>query len=205
MQDLNDIKKKIVVMSKLSLTMWRLTFKAFMEHDLDLLSNVLGEENKLNNLEKEITSDLIDLSRATKNKREKTIAAIYVDIVGDLEIIGDYCKDILERVQIKIEEKLLFSDKAVKEYEHLYQKCEDALNTVVCALERDSFGLAKEVLKNEKQIDSLTDEYRKNHNQRLIEGICSPMACNMFLNMLDFTAQIFHHTEAVAKNILNLK
>jgi len=24
------------------------------------------------------------------------------------ELIGDYCKDILERVQIKIEEKLLF-------------------------------------------------------------------------------------------------
>jgi phosphate:Na+ symporter len=176
-----------------------------MEHDLDLLSKVLNEENKLNNFEKEITVELITLSRQTLNKSEKSNAVILADVVGDLEIIGDYCKDILERVQTKIEEKLLFSDEAVKEYEDLYHKTEDALNIIVCALERDRLSLVKEVLKNQKHIDSLVGEYRKRHDQRLIEGICSPLACNMFLNMLDFTAQISHHTEAIAKNILKLK
>jgi len=205
MQDLNDIKKNILNMSKLALTMWQMTNQAFMEHDLDLLSKVLEEEHKLNNLEKEITSELIELSRIAKKKIEKSKAMIFVDIIGDLEIIGDYCKDILERVQIKIEEKLLFSDEAVKEYEDLYRKTEDALNETVCALERNSFSLVREVLKNEKHIDSLVEEYRQRHNQRLIEGICSPMACNMFLNMLDFAAQVFHHTDAIAKNILKLK
>jgi phosphate:Na+ symporter len=205
MQVLNNIKKKIVDMSGLALTMWQMTNQAFMEHDLDLLSKVLNEENKLNNFEKEITVELITLSRQTLNKSEKSNAVILADVVGDLEIIGDYCKDILERVQTKIEEKLLFSDEAVKEYEDLYHKTEDALNIIVCALERDRLSLVKEVLKNQKHIDSLVGEYRKRHDQRLIEGICSPLACNMFLNMLDFTAQISHHTEAIAKNILKLK
>jgi len=205
MQELNDIKKKIADMSKLALSMWQMTNQAFMEHDLDLLSKVLNEENKLNNLEKQITVELITLSRQTQNKTEKSNAIIFADVVGDLEMVGDYCKDILERVQIKIEEKLLFSDEAVKEYEDLYHKTEDALNHVVCALERNSSGLAKEVLKSEKHIDSLVEEYRKRHDQRLINGICSPMACNMFLNMLDFTAQIFHHTKTIANNLLKLK
>lgn len=204
MQDLNDIRKLIVDMSKLAFMMWQTTNQAFMEHDLDLLSKVLKEENKLNEMEKEIISKLAALSRVT-SKEEKNAAMVYADIAGDLEIIGDYCKDILERVQTKIEEKLLFSDEAVKEYEDLYHKTEDALNIIVCALERDKAGLVKEVIKNQKHIDNLVDEYRKRHDQRLIEGICSPLACNMFLNMLDFTAQIAHHTEAIAKNILKLK
>jgi len=205
MQELNDIKKKITDMSRLALSMWQMTNRAFMEHDLDLLSRVLKDENKLNNLEKEITSELVALSRATSKKEEKNKAVILADVVGDLEMIGDYCKDILERVQIKIEEKLLFSDEAVGEYEDLYHKTEEALDEIVCALDKNSFSFAKEVIKKEKHIDSLVTECRARHDQRLINGICSPIACNMFLNMLDFTAQIFHHTLAIAKNLLKLK
>ncbi len=151
MQELNDIRKLIVDMSKLAFMMWQMTNQAFMEHDLDLLSKVLKEENKLNEMEKEIISKLAALSRVT-TKEEKNAAMVYADIAGDLEIIGDYCKDILERVQTKIEEKLLFSDEAVKEYEDLYHKTEDALNIIVCALERDKAGLVKEVIKNQKHI-----------------------------------------------------
>lgn len=205
MQELNEIKKKIAGMSRLAFSMWRLTYQTFMEHDLDLLSSVLKEENKLNNLEQEITTDLIALSRSTSDRREKSKVMIYTDVVGDLELIGDYCKDILERVQIKIEERLLFSDDAVKEYSELYHKTEEALEEVVCALEKDKPGLAGEVLKEEKHIDSLAAECRQRHNQRLIDGICSPLACNMYLNMLDFTGQIFHHTKSIAENILKLK
>ena len=205
MQELNDIKKKIIGMSKLTLSMWQMTNQAFMEHDLDILSRVLKEEHKLNDLEKEITSDLVALSRATQDKSKKFQVVILADVVGDLEIIGDYCKDILERVQIKIEEKLLFSDEAVKEYEDLYHKTEEALDDIVCALDKNSLSLAKEVLKKEKHIDSLVTEYRARHDQRLINGICSPIACNMFLNILDFTAQIFHHTRTIANNLLKLK
>lgn len=205
MLDLNSIKKKISEMGKLAFKMWQTTFQTFMEHDLDLLSGVLTDEHKLNDFEKEITTELIELSRTTSDKKEKTNTIIYTDVIGDLEMIGDYCKDILERVQIKIEEKLLFSEDAVKEYSNLYHKTEEALRKVVEAIEKDEPCFLKEVLKNEGEVDKLVDEYRKTHTQRLINGVCSPLACNMYLNMLDFTGQIFHHTKSIAKNILELK
>jgi len=205
MQEISSIKKKITEMSVLALKMWRMTHKTFMEHDADLIAGILEDEHKLNNLEKEITSDLVALGRVSAVETEKANALIYADVVGDLELIGDYCKDILERVQIKIEERLLFSEEAVKEYEDLYRKTEDALKEIVCALERDNLDLVKTVLKKEEHIDSLVDEYRARHNQRLIEGICSPIACNMFLNMLDFTAAVYYHAKKIARNLLKLK
>ena len=205
MQDLNSLKVKIADMSSLVLKMWQNTFRTFMDHDMELLSSVLDDEHKLNDLEKEITEGLVQAARGSSKKQDKANAVIYADVTGDLELVGDYCKDILERVQIKIEEKLLFSEEAVGEYENLYRKTEEALQEIVNALNKDDLALVKEVFKHDEHIDNLVDEYRSRHNQRMIDGICSPMACNMFLNMLDFTAAIYYHAKKIARNLLKIK
>ncbi len=129
----------------------------------------------------------------------------YIDVAADLEIIGDYCKDILERVEIKIDEKLLFSEDAVKEYEDLYRRAESALDEISCALKRDNLAVIRDVLKSEEHIDKLLDEYRGRHNQRLLDGVCSPLACNMFLNILDFTAAVYYHAKKICRNLLKIK
>jgi phosphate:Na+ symporter len=205
MSDLYKIKSQIAGMSKLCLAMWQDTHTAFMEHDLEILASVLEQEVKLNALEKELTISLVEFGRTARAKADKSGVLIYTDVVADLELIGDYCKDILERVQIKIEEKLLFSDDAVKEYAELYQKTEAAIKEVVEALDKDNPSLVKKVPKGEGHIDKMVDEYRRRHNQRLLDGICSPMACNMFLNMLDFTAAVYYHAKKIARNLLKIK
>lgn len=176
-----------------------------MEHDLDILADVLAKENILNQLEKELTAQLIELGRCSAQKNEREKVTRYADIVADIELVGDYCKDILERVEIKIQEKLLFSDDAVSEYNELYKKTEEALAEIAAALDADKPGLVKEVIKEEEHIDKLVDKYRQHHNQRLIEGICSPLGCNMFLNMLDFTAAVYYHAKKIARNLLKVK
>ncbi|MCU0652461.1 MAG: hypothetical protein MUC39_05930 [Candidatus Omnitrophica bacterium] len=205
MKGMPEIKTEISVMSKAALAMFELTHRAFMEHNMDLIAEALTEETKLNDFEKEIISDLVFWGRGCAEKEEKLKATTYADVVGDLELIGDYCKDILERVQIKIEEKLLFSEDAVKEYNNLYVLTSGALQEITDALEKDDLSLVKEVLKNQEHIDTLIDGYRREHNQRLIEGICTPLACNMFLNMLDFTAAIYYHAKKIARNLLKIK
>lgn len=205
MQDLESVKIKIAEMARQALEMWKLTHEAFMEHDLDILADVLAKENILNQLEKELTAQLIELGRCSAQKNEREKVTRYADIVADIELVGDYCKDILERVEIKIQEKLLFSDDAVSEYNELYKKTEEALAEIAAALDADKPGLVKEVIKEEEHIDKLVDKYRQHHNQRLIEGICSPLGCNMFLNMLDFTAAVYYHAKKIARNLLKVK
>jgi phosphate:Na+ symporter len=204
MSGLRELEIRVADMALLALSMWRKTNEAFMEHDLEILSAVLKDENTLNDLEKELTAELVRLSRASADAKEKSFALVFANIVGDLELIGDYCKDILERVQIKIEEKLLFSEEAVEEYEGLYQRTEDALEEVARALKKNDFSSVPAVLKKEGHIDGLVDELRIRHNQRLVQGICSPISCNMFLNMLDFTAAVYYHTKKVARSLLQL-
>jgi len=205
MQSLNSVKAKIAQMARLSLEMWQITHQTFMEHDLDLMPGVLAKENRLNDLEKEATSDLIELGRQALKNYEKSKVPAFSEIVGDLELIGDYCKDILERVQIKIEEKLLFSDEAVDEYNDLFNKTLQELKLITEALEKDKPDMAKEILKNKEDIGRLVDLYRKKHTLRLIEGSCSPLAGNMFLNMLDFTAMVYSRAQKIAGNLAKIK
>jgi phosphate:Na+ symporter len=205
MTELESIKQKVISMADRSMRMWQLAYDAFIEHDEDLIAQALEEENKINALLDEVNNSIINIGKAAISTEERLNIAIYADMAADFEMIGDYCKDILERVQIKINEHLLFSEDAVEEYKELYNKTKTSLEEVVFALQRDNPGLIKEVLKKEEHIDSMVDKYRNQHNERLVAGKCTPLGCNLFLNMLDFTAAIYYHTKKIAKSILKLK
>jgi phosphate:Na+ symporter len=205
MEDLVTIRDKINQMGELALSMLRNTFSGFMEHDLEALANVLKDEQRLNEMARAITLSLVGISKGKISATEKKDIMLLANIVADLEEIGDYVKDMIERIEIKIEEKLLFSDDALDEYKHLYNVVEAELADVNKALKMNDKSFAKRVLCNEEHADQLVAKYRDAHAQRLVAGICLPRACNMFLDLLDFTAQISRHAKAVAKNTLELK
>jgi phosphate:Na+ symporter len=197
------IKTKTRDMAKLTLKMLTTTFKGFMEHNLAILGSVLKDEESLNNMEKELIKSLVEASKTRGLSKDDFI--ILTDLVEDLEEIGDYCKDIIERVEIKIQENLLFSEDALAEYRHLYTVVESGLSDIVKAIEMSDRKFASRVVSDQEHVDELVEKYRKSHAERLLKGICDLRAGNMFLNLVDFTAQIYHHTRAIARGILKLK
>jgi phosphate:Na+ symporter len=205
MENLISIRRNIEEMAGLALSMLKTMYDGFMKHDLDILLGVLNDEARLNDMEKAITLALIDLSKGKISDSDKKNIMLLTNIVADLEEIGDYVKDMIERIEIKIQENLLFSDEALSEYKHLYSVVEAGLSDVVNSLKMNDKNFAKRALGDEGHVDDLVQKYRQTHTQRLISGICLPFACNMFLNLLDFSAQIYHHTKIIAQNILELK
>ena len=204
MQDLISVRKKITEMAELALAMLKTTFDGFIKHDVEVLAGVLKEEQKLNEMEKAITVSLIEISKGKVTSREKKNLMSLTKMVADLEEIGDYVKDMIERIEIKIEEKLLFSDEALDEYKYLYGVVETALTNIVNALKTDDRNFSNMVLCGEA-VDKLIEKYRNAHTRRLLSGVCDPRSGNMFLNLLDFTGQISHHTKSIARSMLGLK
>ncbi|MFZ5801224.1 MAG: PhoU domain-containing protein [Candidatus Omnitrophota bacterium] len=205
MSELKESKPQIIQMASRVLKMWQIAYDTFMEHDRDLIPLALEEENHINLLEKDITQWLINFSKESDKKEVRHDAAVYADVVGDLEIIADYCKDLLERIEIKIDERLLFSEEALGEYQELYKINASALKSLLEAIEKEEVCFAKVVLKDEDQVDHLVDKYREKHNQRLLDGICDLRSGNIFLNMLDFNAAVHHHIIKIARSILRLR
>ncbi len=106
MENLITIREEINQMAELALSMLKNTFTGFMEHDLDILAAVLKDEERLNEMEKALTLSLADISKSSSPADKKNIMLL-ANIVADLEEIGDYVKDMIERIEIKIQEKEL--------------------------------------------------------------------------------------------------
>ena len=205
MENLTSVREKINAMAELALSMLKNTFDGFMKHDLDILTGVLKDESKLNDMERAITLFLIDISKGKVDATDEKNIMLLTNIVADLEEVGDYVKDMIERIEIKIQENLLFSNEALLEYKHLYSVVETALADVVNSLKMNDNNFAKRISGDKEHVDRLVEKYRDAHAKRLLSGICDPRAGNMFLNLLDFTGQIFHHAKSIAKNILELR
>ena len=205
MDDIVSLREKINEMAELALSMLVTTFDGFMKHDLDMVTSVLKEEDKLNDMERSLSTSLVQVSKEKSKEADNRYIALLVEIIADLEEIGDYVKDMIERIEIKIQEKLFFSEEALSEYKHLYNVVHAALSDIVKSLKMDDKNFAKRILGDGEHVNRLLVKYRDTHTERLIAGVCDPRAGNMFLNLLDFTGQIFHHTKSIADNILDLK
>jgi phosphate:Na+ symporter len=205
MKDLISVRAKVNEMGELALSMLRTTFDGFIKHDREILAGVLKNEQRLNEMEQAINLALIEIAKGKITAGAEKKMVFLTNIVADLEEIGDYVKDMIERIEIKIDEKLLFTEDAVVEYKHLYGVVEASLASIVNSLKLNNANFAEMVLCGKENVDRLIIKYRNAHAKRLIADQCDPRSGNMFLNLLDFTGQIFHHTKAIARSIAGLK
>ncbi len=204
--DFDVIRNKVNEMSELAYNMLTRTYEGFMKHDSDLLDEALKYENRLNKLEKTVNIAAAEVSKTKKlGPKDKNKLVVLINITAELEAIGDYCKDMIERIEIKIRENLLFSDKAVAEYTHLYEVVRGDFNSIVNALKMNDCKIVDGLLCAGDHVGELVEKYRKNHNDRLLQGVCSPLACNMYLNLLDLTAQIHARIKKIAEDLQKIE
>jgi Na+/phosphate symporter len=109
---------------------------------------------------------------------------------------------LIERIEIKITEGLLFSDEGIAEYMEVLDSTTESLKMAIDVLESGDHAIAERVINNGFHVKELVERYRKTHNERLVKGICDPRTSNMFFDMLDFTGNIARHSSNAVKAFL---
>lgn len=153
-------------------------------------TEIQGAEAGLTQKLKEIAGDDSEMMR-------------YVPIPGHLQIIGEKLEKISSLMEKKMEEDILFSDKAVKETIFLLQRLSEILwTTSSLILARNTFlGLyIEEAVSN---ISKMADEYATLHEDRLIEGICLPAASSIYVNVLDAIKSIAWRIKEIAMLLIS--
>ena len=201
MDGLAEVKKEINKITRLLEQMFETTQEGFMKNSLEPLKEVLRKEESVNELERKIVDLIAQLSESGLLASDRKRLRSLMEVIGDLERIGDLCEDIVERVEIKIWEKLYFSDEAVKEYGELYGKVKVILEQVFEGLAEENRELAQRGIKGAKEIPRLVEKFKRAHSERLIKGICTPRAANFFVDMLEFMEQISSHAVRIAKEV----
>ncbi|MEA4827704.1 MAG: PhoU domain-containing protein, partial [Clostridium sp.] len=195
--------KEITRMGKLSSENVDNSMEAFLNNGASLIESVTEQEKLINFLQREVTDFMVSLSNTNLSEQQSDLITSLFHVVSDMERIGDHAKNIIELTELKINENIQFSDKAIADIKDLYKITKEAVDTMISAFSTFDFKLAKEVIELEGKIDTVEKRFRKDHIDRLNNRICSPAGGAIFVDLLSNFERIGDHSNNVAQMILD--
>lgn len=105
-------------------------------------------------------------------------------ILNHLQLIGESIGALVNPIQKKIKDGILFSDKAVTQTNHLFTLHAGMLRSVLDTISTDNEFLKKYMVQEGQSLLTACSEYATEHEERMIEGLVLPQAAPIFLTML---------------------
>ncbi len=174
----------------------------FFTKDDKKLNTSVQKEEVINNLDREITNYLVQLTQSSLSKIESNRSTMLLQTINDIERVGDHAENLGELATFAHEHKLIFSDEAISELKEMISLTSDTYQMSLDALEKEDTELAKKVLENEYSIDKMEKDLRKSHLQRLNTGVCYGSSGVIFLDMISNLERIGDHSVNIAQAVL---
>ncbi|HSH35757.1 Na/Pi cotransporter family protein [Schnuerera sp.] len=200
---LGQVNKEVLRMGKIVEENLIVAAKAFKNKDEKLTQEVFSQEKVINRLEKDIVEYLVELSNAPLTDEQYTHVNILMNVVNDIERVGDHADNIAELAQTSVDERLQFSDNAIEEFDNIFNKSHQVFKKTLEALKDIDFEKAREVLRLEEDIDALEKEYRTTHIDRLNKFLCQPSSGAVFLDLLSNFERISDHSSNISLYVLD--
>ena len=199
---LDQATKELVRMTAVAQDAVSCAMKGFFNQDRRLLGKVSRQEEAVDNLQKEITQYLVEISQRSLTPGESEKLPTLLHSVNDIERIGDHAENLQELAERAVEEKLPFSQQALKEIHLVYDEVNSMIDDVRRALQDDNREHAQKALAREKTLNRLQLELRQNHIQRLSEGKCFVLSGIIFLDFINNLEKIGDHLTNVAQAVM---
>jgi phosphate:Na+ symporter len=199
---LEQARREIIRMAKTAKSALEHCVNGIVEDDRKKLESVRQIEDYIDDFQFEITTYLSMLSRRQLSEQVSVKLPVLLHTVNDLERIGDHAENIVEIAERKIEQKLSFSDFALAEIDQLRKEAEQMCDYIIAALEKDDIEAAKSALVNEDNLNNMQIDFRRSHVQRMSEGICSPTAGLIFIDLVDNVEKVGDHLANIAQAVI---
>lgn len=160
-------------------------------------------EHAINDLDKKITNYLVQISSTSITEADSTLHSSIVNIVRDIERIGDHFENVLELNEYKLTNKVIITEDAMQDLNEMLDLTISTVSQALEAFEKMDDELANAVMAKENEIDNMEKVYRKNHILRLNKGICNGTAGIVFVDMISNLERIGDHASNVAQEVKN--
>lgn len=180
----------------------RMACQAVMENNMELVQKVFRREKSIDTMTAVISEYLIKVSKLPINTKQADLINDLFNTVVDIERVGDHAENIAELAEYKAANHVEFSDVACKELEEFMEMACKGLQAAVDSRKQADRELANETKRYEEQVDAMEEQLRKQHLERLGEGLCKPMSGIVFLDLLSNLERISDHAENIAGYVL---
>ena len=159
-------------------------------------------EDAINNLDREITNYLIQVSSVSISPDESAHHVTLMETVRDIERIGDHFENIIELIDYRDVNRVTLSDDAMDDLSEMFTLTIETVQKAVDSLDSNDMDLARTVTQKEDLIDKMERKFRKNHILRLNERSCSAQAGMVFVDIVSNLERIGDHAVNIAEAIL---
>lgn len=159
-------------------------------------------EGALNNLDREITNYLVNISSGTMSEHESTKHTALMDSVRDIERIGDHFENVIELIEYKVTNKVDLTEHAREDLNNMFDLVILTVKQAVDALAKMDREEALAVVQKEDEIDRMERKFRKKHIIRMNEGLCNPSAGIVFVDIISNLERIGDHAVNIAEEVL---
>ena len=195
------VKLEIVDMSQLAKENLNLTLDMLFNSDMENEEKVKANEEKLNYLNKAITSYITKLMSKDLSITDDGKIASYYHVVSDLERVGDYAENIMEYAVKLMQEDVKLSSEAVKELKNMRDKINELFDISIKAFNERNLSLLDEIYNIEEEIDDITDSLGDMHIERLKNGLCNAHSGSTYLQTISNLERVADHIYNVAVSI----
>ena len=169
--------------------------------DIHLLRD---DEDKVDKLCAGITDYAIKITRLQISDQEHENVARLLQVVSDIERVGDYCENISEFAEEMSENKLTFSETGELELKEMIEVCADSYEYAIQAFMENDKEKALKVIEKEKRADELELALRTKHIKRLTNQECNTEAGIVFLDTVICLERISDHARNIAEEVLEV-
>lgn len=200
---LGQVTKELIRMGNISLDMLKDSLKALLTNNERIVQDIYLKEDVLNTVHREITKYLLVVSQKELSPAQSQSLSNLMNISGHIERVGDHIENIADLSEIKINEKLPFSQKAEKDLKYIFSKVEKSLKYSLDSLKNHNIEAAKIVTKREDEIDRLEESLRNEHIERLTKQICNPESGIIYIDVLSNLERIGDHAYNISMMVLD--
>ena len=176
---------------------------AIITGNLEEIEEVYKVEKTIDHMEKMLTEYLIKIDNLSLTEHQKQVVNDLFYSVSDIERVGDHAENLAESAQYMVEHKLNFSDTGVEDLKDISANVFKAFGHAIEARQTGSMDAVRKVSQYEDQVDSMEEELREKHIERLSKGECVPSSGVVFLDIISNLERISDHAYNLAGYIKN--
>ena len=172
---------------------------ALVDADNNFCEQVFENEETIDRMEKMLTEYLLKINNLSLNDEQHLLVKNMYYTIGDLERVGDHCENLAELAKKRIENvDIDFSDLALKELRTIADATLKSVEASVEARQAHDMQKVRQTARWEEEVDSMEEEMRENHMNRLSNGDCKIEGGVIFLDALANYERIADHAKNVA-------
>jgi Na+/phosphate symporter len=197
-----DVGEMMIKVCQSLIKMLELSFQGFRKYTETSLRDVDKVKNEFQKHSTELSHFLI--LKSSSYEKGKEWAKPYLSMASSLDRISYNIDGLVDRLRSKVQNKILFSDQAVKEMNLVFQEAMDLLERLPDLILTPNKPLAQNIGEQVRSVLRILNGYSEGHEDRLIQGICTPKSSPIYLGILESLKGVIAHILEVSGKIVSL-